>query len=178
MKGIPTLSEVILVKQIDELKDEFHRLGQHGQAAYVIISATDLENILEELLKSRMRKLSKELDATLFERNGGAFNGFANKIDAAFALGMIGKQTQRDLHALRAIRNKFAHTRERLHYDKEEVAKLFTKFSDYKGHANKQQFFAMKVEEVRNDLQKGFRTIGALARLAMSDEDRPFGFYF
>jgi DNA-binding MltR family transcriptional regulator len=74
----------------------------------VITGTALLEVGLERLLKSRMRRLNSDDETALFGPNG-ALGGFASKIRLAYAFGIIGPVTRRDLAILNDIRNLFAH---------------------------------------------------------------------
>jgi DNA-binding MltR family transcriptional regulator len=74
----------------------------------VITGTALLEVGLERLLKSRMRRLNSDDESAIFGSNG-PLGGFASKIRLAFAFGIIGPVTRRDLATLNDIRNVFAH---------------------------------------------------------------------
>ena len=68
---------------------------------------TILENRLTEILKIAMRR-DAAIEKELF-RVGGPLGDFGVKIQLAYMLGLIAKETFRDLDLLRKIRNDFAH---------------------------------------------------------------------
>lgn len=76
--------------------------------AAVITGTALLEVGIERLLKARMRRLTSQEEASLFGPNG-SLSGFASKIRIAYAFGIIGPVTRKDLAAINEIRNVFAH---------------------------------------------------------------------
>ena len=89
--------------------------------AVAIIEATKLESELEDAIKSKMVSLSDTQHGEIFTGEG-ALATFGAKIKIAYALGIFGKQTRKDLDTIRAIRNAFAHCRKPLYFHTEEVA--------------------------------------------------------
>jgi hypothetical protein len=120
-------------------------LGKTGQAAHVLIAAAQLENALRDLIKLNKPNL-----------NSRFFRGFAAKIDVAFGLGEIDANLQADLHNIREIRNKFAHTSTPLHFNSPEVVTLLRKFANYKTAAtgmDPMAYFFMKIDDCFNELR-------------------------
>ena len=89
--------------------------------AAAIIEATKLETELEDAIKSKMVFLNHTEHGDIFTGDG-ALATFGAKIKIAYALGILGKQTRKDLDTIRAVRNAFAHCRKPLFFDTEEVA--------------------------------------------------------
>jgi DNA-binding MltR family transcriptional regulator len=77
--------------------------------AYVITSTALLEVGLERLIKARMRHLNSDEESAIFGPIG-ALSGFSSKIRIAYAFGIIGPETRRDLATINDIRNVFAHS--------------------------------------------------------------------
>jgi hypothetical protein len=65
-----------------------------------------IENLLEKLLRKAMVSTIKD---ELFE-GYGPLNTFSAKIELAYGFGLISKNEKLDLHAIRKIRNEFAHS--------------------------------------------------------------------
>ncbi|MDD5010667.1 MAG: MltR family transcriptional regulator [Phycisphaerae bacterium] len=63
--------------------------------------------ILMMLLKLKLKK--EKTTEQLFENNG-PLETFSNRIKFVYAMGLIDKQTFKDLNCIRKIRNEFAHT--------------------------------------------------------------------
>lgn len=104
-------------------------LGRSSQTAHVIFVASVIEDGIGELLLSRMRKLSARKKDRLFDN--GPLGSFRNKIELAYALSLIDDDYAHDLHALRDIRNAFAHSRTKLNFHTEEGNALLARFRNY-----------------------------------------------
>ena len=88
--------------------------------AIAIIETTNLEDALEDAIKSKMIDLNAEDYRALFAGDAPLSN-FGTKIKLGFALGIYGKQTRNDLETIRLIRNAFAHCRTPLFFFTEAV---------------------------------------------------------
>ncbi|MCF3628642.1 MltR family transcriptional regulator [Thalassospiraceae bacterium LMO-SO8] len=119
-------------------------LGRNGHAAHAIWVASNIEENLSNLLFLCMPNLSKRLREKLFT-GYGPLGSFSAKIDIAYALGAIPAWLQRDLHIVRDIRNEFAHSKEWMHFDHEEIKKLLAKFPDYKSGDDGLSFYLGKL---------------------------------
>lgn len=85
------------------------------------ISMTALvEQMLTDIILNRMINISNTFRDELFG-DRGPINTFSAKIDIGFALGLYGTETKLLLHALRRIRNRFAHYYEADHFDQVDV---------------------------------------------------------
>jgi hypothetical protein len=113
-RGDPTLADS------DELENEIR--GQSDRAA-VLISASILENALEIVLKSLMRRLTRAEHQALF-RGEAPLATFAAKTKLAYAFNVFGSATRRDLDTIREIRNAFAHSRIPFGFHTKELATL------------------------------------------------------
>ena len=115
-------------------------IAKGTDTAYVIVSATVLEDLLEQALLANMRDLSNSAYSDLFRGNGPLANFFA-KIDLAFALDLIDQTTKTDFHTIREIRNKFAHAKSMAHFEKGELQSVFQKLKGWKKGADTRQLF-------------------------------------
>lgn len=86
------------------------------------MSAAYLDDKLKELIQKRLVQ-SKSISRRAFEFNG-ALGTFSSRIDFAYLLGIIAKNAHGDLHAIRGIRNQFAHYAAPLSYEDEKVKTL------------------------------------------------------
>lgn len=75
-----------------------------------IVAATLVEDALEDTILSRMRKLTNAEYGDLFLVDGPLAT-FSSKIRIASALKLVDKSWTRQIHAIREIRNVFAHAR-------------------------------------------------------------------
>jgi DNA-binding MltR family transcriptional regulator len=146
-------------KDAAEANRRMLRLDQKAQAAYIMIEASAMDSLLQDLIKTRMPQLNNTLKQKLFQHSGGPFHGFSSKIDTAYVLGLIDASTYKDLVAFKAIRNEFAHTKIRLHFDKDPIASLFPRFADYNEGANKREFIEEKATGIRAALNGAMQSI-------------------
>jgi hypothetical protein len=93
-------------RMIDKITQE--AFDETDERSAIIVNVALMEAGLARLIKSRLRKLNKEDENMLFGPRG-SFGGFASKIRAAYAMGIIGPRTRNDLVAINDIRNVFAH---------------------------------------------------------------------
>ena len=99
-----------VIKELEEQTDR-------GAA---IIAAAFLDERLSEAILSRLRPLPDVTDKLL--SSSGPVGTFSAKIDLAYALGYYGERSHRDLHLVRKIRNKFAHTLEPTGFNTESIS--------------------------------------------------------
>jgi hypothetical protein len=103
----PTFSDLPAMEQ------EFY--GEADRAV-VILQASMVESILENAIAQRMRHdLKDETRKDLFDFEGPV-GTFSAKITIAYALGIFGSTTRRDLDLIRLMRNQFAHCRKPLKF--------------------------------------------------------------
>jgi len=96
-----------LIGKIEPVGKFIASLYQETDRGCALMAAAFLNNALSELLKKNFIK-NKKVSDRLFESNQ-PFGNFSSKIDAAYALGLIGKTVHQNLHLVRKIRNDFAH---------------------------------------------------------------------
>jgi DNA-binding MltR family transcriptional regulator len=99
------------------IMDELEAQTDRGMA---IIGAAYLEERLTEAIRSRFVSENEQADELLSYK--GPLGTFGAKIDAAYAFGLIGEVTRRDLHLIRYIRNDFAHTVEPVSFNTDSIA--------------------------------------------------------
>ena len=86
-------------------------LHRRTHAGTVIAASAQIENVLETLLLTYMRPLTKPEHARL-SRGYGPLSSFSAKTDMAYALKMIPKSMFDALNILRRLRNQIAHSEE------------------------------------------------------------------
>src|SRR5690242_1015626 len=89
-------------------------------AGRAILTAARLDNLLQQLLLHAMPPMSNTLARDLFD-NRGPLATFSAKIDVARAMGLIDAPTQRDLRAIKGLRNFFAHAERPIHFTSQPV---------------------------------------------------------
>ncbi|WP_425417497.1 hypothetical protein [Oricola indica] len=108
-------------QSIGDVFTKFDYIKKTEDRPAAIIAATDLEDGLRDLLAAQMVALNKTETDEMFtgERLLGSFSA---KTQMAYALGLIGKNTRRDLDIIRLIRNAFAHSRKVIFFDTPEIS--------------------------------------------------------
>ena len=104
-------------RDLAALIEELSPQANSGNAIFI---AALLEDELQRLLLMFMPTISNILASRLFD-DYGPLNSFAAKIDVARALDLIDMGTYTDLRAIQAIRNNFAHPRDRLNFKSPEI---------------------------------------------------------
>ncbi|HTU64322.1 MAG TPA: hypothetical protein VMF52_00110 [Steroidobacteraceae bacterium] len=89
-------------KLVNELSADYHR---ESDRAAVVLAISRLDFELGEALKTLF--VDDPLVAKKFDH--GMFQHFGGRIDLAFCLGFLSKPLFDDMHALRKLRNRFAH---------------------------------------------------------------------
>jgi DNA-binding MltR family transcriptional regulator len=133
-----------LEKKSAEIMDSLRVIAKRTDTAYVIVTATVLEDLLEQALLVRMRDLSNKVYARLFTGHGPLAT-FSAKIDLAFALQIIEQGTAIDLHAVRELRNEFAHAKSMAHFGKKELAPIMQKFRGWTSGVDERQLYGEKI---------------------------------
>lgn len=126
------------------------------QGSKAILQAARLEKQLQLLLMTLMPKASKTLKDKLFDYPG-ALSTFSSKIELCFAMNLISAQLQADLHALRNIRNAFAHSVAVLDLRSEEIVKHLSKLSGWKNGTDPLRFFENVAARSSKNLIQAFK---------------------
>jgi hypothetical protein len=152
--------------------EEITRLHENAHTSNIVVIAAGLENVLETIIRSNMPNLSNTLAEDLF-RGYGPFASFRAKIDSAYAMGDIDQSLRTELHAIRDIRNKFAHPKapKPVKFSDMELDKPFSKFPDftpeYEQKFGRQQFLVAKFKDLLARLQS--RREAALVTTALRE---------
>jgi len=119
-------------KEIDRIKDEMlAKLSPNLDTIYAVRAASVLEDSLEKSIRLRMPFLSNTLAECLFE-GYGPLSSFSAKIDIAFSFHYITQSVRQDMHAMRTLRNRFAHPKGELTFDSPGLDSIFAKFTTFK----------------------------------------------
>ena len=117
---------MIDVSKIVEIeKDDLHRESDRG---CVLVLSSDVENQLEDILRSWFDKssdLSKKEYKNIFDFTGPLGN-FSSKIYICKAIGIINSSLHSDLHKIRSIRNKAAHSGESFSLSEDQIKQLIS----------------------------------------------------
>jgi hypothetical protein len=111
----------------DDIKEFYDDSPHRGPG---IALPTILENRVTEMLKFAMRR-DAAIEKELF-RGSGALGDFGVKIQLAYMLGLIAKETYSDLDILRRIRNDFAHNVKIKSFDDESISNRIKSMHVYK----------------------------------------------
>jgi DNA-binding MltR family transcriptional regulator len=147
----------------DELIRSFYEISKATDMAYVIVTATILEDHLEQGLLGRMRDLSSVVYKRMFA--GGPLSSFSAKIDLAFALNMIDETARKDFHAIRELRNAFAHAKSIVHFASQELQLPVQKLSGWEKGADVKRLFDKRVAALMAILLKSVETSISVAAL-------------
>lgn len=93
----------------------------------VVLSMAYLDTVLEKAIISELINTSGSVIYSLFGHRGSALSSLASKIDVAAALGVLSESAREDLHALREIRNLYAHAFSTPSWDSLDVKKFIDK---------------------------------------------------
>lgn len=75
----------------------------------VIVVASIINELLGQLIRARLAPNPSSND-TLFDGPNAPFSSFSARIDVAYRIGTISSTLCRDLHTIRRLRNRFAHS--------------------------------------------------------------------
>ena len=110
----------------DRIKILVERLGRQTHAGATMLTAAALDRLLETALLARFAKNNREVRDSIFGEFG-VLRDFSAKIELSFALGLIDREAQKNLNAIRRIRNLFAHSKEYINFDSEPVQAVISK---------------------------------------------------
>jgi hypothetical protein len=94
-------------KSGDEVGEAIREIGKGSDRAAAIVAVAFLESQLRVILELHFRKDTAVTGR--FFRYPGPLSTFAAKIDMAYLIDLFDKETRRELHTIRDIRNEFAH---------------------------------------------------------------------
>lgn len=90
-----------------------------------------------------------EIDAVSLEK----------RIDGAHALNIIDDIERDDAHLMRRVRNKFAHEKDRLHFDKPKIVALLQQMSTYEAAEHNQDAFLHPAGNVSEQIGKAVQAL-------------------
>jgi len=109
---------------IQEMEKEL--LGTNDRAL-VIILGTLIDDALQYLLATRMRKLN-DTDFSETFRFNGPLGPFSNRIEMSFVFGLIEPDLRERLHELREMHNACAHCRRHISFETPQLANVAKRF--------------------------------------------------
>jgi DNA-binding MltR family transcriptional regulator len=139
-------------KKNPDLFQLIQQIGRNGHAIHALLGSAVLEDDLAYLLAAQMPKLSKRKKDKLFT-GYGPFASFSVKIDVAHAMQIITDDMRRNLHAIRAVRNKFAHPKDYHNFHSDEVISQLKKFPNYTAKKDPMAFFMDAIKECQEAMK-------------------------
>ena len=129
------------------------------QTEWVLLRTAVLENHLLSLLLASMRPLSNEKEDRIFTK--GPLSRFAAKIAVAYGFGLIDDDLYDDLRVLREIRNKFAHTLNKITFSSPDVIELMQKFRGWRntGVIDVFDFFKERVASCATQIDREYQQL-------------------
>jgi hypothetical protein len=119
----------------------------HTDTATAVVLVSRVEDWLGAAIKAKMREdLSAKLKERLFQ-GYGPLSTFSAKIDFAYALSMVETDIYNDLRAIKDIRNKFAHSKEVVHFQSEELAPAIQKLTGWTKESKPIDLFMERCKE-------------------------------
>jgi|ERR1700722_5612866 len=121
------------VKDFKKFLKEFQSETDRGAA---LVGAAIIDHRLTDTLRSFM--VSNKAASTLLDGATAALGTFSSRIDATFALGLISAHEYGECHAIRKVRNEFAHSKHGTTFKDPDVKRLCDKLqSDLPGGRKK-----------------------------------------
>lgn len=121
MVDIPPLPKFPAFLGGEYLRELFDKLYPKTHAGTVLLLASRVEKSLELLLAFQMEPISKTQRAKIFDSVKAPLGTFSAKIEVARGLHLISAREYQGLHAIREIRNRFAHADVELHIDSDDA---------------------------------------------------------
>ncbi len=100
-------------------------LKTETELACVLIGTSYIDQCLSEILREYFIAKSKTVNKILDSR--GLLGTISAKIDLAYSLGLISKPVKCDLDIIIEIRNSFAHSHEKIHFESRKIKELIEK---------------------------------------------------
>ena len=111
-----------------------------------------LEEIFELSIRMAMLNAGQKVNERMFKRDGELAT-LEKKINKAKDLNLLDDTAFTDAHLVRRIRNKFAHRRERLHFDSSKVVALARQLSTYEKAESNQDAILKAVSTIVDQLK-------------------------
>jgi DNA-binding MltR family transcriptional regulator len=115
-------------------------LKDSNDRACAIVGAAVVDDALRSCLLMHMID-DEQLDETLFNSESGPMSGFSAKINAAYALGLIGVQSHADMHCIRLVRNAFAHIKTDVDFNHSGIIRLCERIKIRSNHPSQDTDF-------------------------------------
>ena len=103
----------------DEFMNALQEMQRESDRGAAIMGAALLEEGLRKLIEAALE--NKEDDQALFDDQGAPFYSLHAKTIAAFGMGLVDKQTKKDIDIVRGVRNQFSHALRAIKFSNEAV---------------------------------------------------------
>ncbi|MGX8007939.1 MltR family transcriptional regulator [Mesorhizobium sp. ORM8.1] len=118
-----------LQKSVAGMLERTDKLIKQTHLGRVLTYSAFLEEELRETITSHLVRKSKNMEEVIYDNNG-PLSTFSGKIKIASAFGIISVELAAELHKIREIRNKCAHTRTPLTFETPEIIEEINKLSN------------------------------------------------
>ena len=136
------------------LRTAFDRLFGYVDGHIATVGAASLDASLEGALLTKFQPLSNVMKDRLFDRGGYApLANFASKIDMAYALGIISKETYDTLRLVNRIRVAFAHSKKLASFNDPEISPLVSNLKLDASEPSIKVQFLTKLGEIEGQLK-------------------------
>ncbi len=130
--------------------------GESDRGAAVLAVAL-FDDRLQKTIEKRFVNYDNKVRKDVFSRPGAPLKPFANKIELAYVLGLYGRKIRDGLHAVREIRNEFAHSPEPMGFDHEKVVARCRKLdADIQDPDNLRERYLTYLREVELSLRHSY----------------------
>lgn len=133
-----------------------------------VIEATKVEDSLVSAIRRKFVELIPSEDDELFSGTA-PISTFSAKIKICYAMGIIGKNTRRDLEIIRHIRNAFAHSAKPLWFSTPEISKACDMLTTHLRTPNVQKYRAF--EQPIDSPRRQFIAASGLIQIAFLSEE-------
>jgi DNA-binding MltR family transcriptional regulator len=140
------------IKKLEDIAAHVKDLHRRTQAGHALVGVSIMDNILKEALLARMVDLSNTTTADLFE-GYGPLASFSAKIDVAFALGVISKETRGQLLLIKRIRNAFAHTTDYLDFNSPAIVDICSNLPGFKEATDIATFYITVLKRIEDEIE-------------------------
>jgi hypothetical protein len=136
------------------LRTAFEKVFGYLDGHVATVCAASLDASLEGALLTKFQPLSNAMKDRIFDRGGYApLANFASKIDIAFGLGIISKETYDTLRLANRIRVAFAHSKMLISFTEPEISALLANLKLDANHPSIKVQFIAKLGEVEAQLR-------------------------
>jgi hypothetical protein len=116
-----------------------------------------MEDTFELAIRMAMLSTGKKINERMFTRDGELAT-LEKKINKAKELNLLDDTAFKDAHLVRGIRNKFAHRRDRLHFDSPKIVAMARQLSTYEKAESNQNAILEAVSNIVDQMNANARS--------------------